>query len=319
MSATMYSPPDPHSMFAIGPYAHETQLVSPPVFSTFTTQPSSAPVTPPSESMNMTTPASPEVPFARFIDPNLQSPGAGRGFPLYQYEFQPYQLSPGNPVGRLISPSSGISGSGTSSPFPGSEIAASFSLLKFHADRTSNIFDIDVSHTRLWGSTYNSGTLTPDSVRTSPHSGIFNPLDHSMDGDVALFELPTEDLREGDSNPHALAEQESAPSPKTAEVNGGDQHGDTKGNNGCTEEAASPACSGAEKIPRDAVEMRRHQRRRSITLASSRDFTSEDGNDKEGHTPPVIASGWSGETVVEEEHLSTINWSFPVIIQSGTS
>ncbi|KAI4370085.1 hypothetical protein MLD38_018468 [Melastoma candidum] len=318
MSANIYSPPGPHSMFAIGPYAHETQLVSPPVFSTFTTQPSTAPVTPPSESMNMTTPASPEVPFAQFIDPNLRSPETGRRFPLYQYEFQPYQLSPGSPVGHRISPSSGISGSGTSSPFPGSEIAASLSLLKLQADRTSSIFDIDASRARLWGSTYNSGTLTPDSMRPSPRSSIFNPLDSSTDGAVALLELPTEDSREGGSNPPALAEQGLAPSPNSASVNCGDQHSDTNGNNGCTEEASSPACSEAEKIPSEAVEKRRHQRRRSITLGSSRDFTFEEGNGKEGHRPPGIASGWSGETFVEEEHLSTINWSFPVI-QSGTS
>lgn len=49
LSLSANSPGDPSStMFATGPYAHETQLVSPPVFSTFTTEPSTAPLTPPS-------------------------------------------------------------------------------------------------------------------------------------------------------------------------------------------------------------------------------------------------------------------------------
>lgn len=62
------SPGDPSStMFATGPYAHETQLVSPPVFSTFTTEPSTAPFTPPPELAHLTTPSSPDVPYARFL------------------------------------------------------------------------------------------------------------------------------------------------------------------------------------------------------------------------------------------------------------
>lgn len=62
------SPEGPSStMFATGPYAHETQLVSPPVFSTFTTEPSTAPFTPPPELAHLTTPSSPDVPYARFL------------------------------------------------------------------------------------------------------------------------------------------------------------------------------------------------------------------------------------------------------------
>ncbi|KAL3830498.1 hypothetical protein ACJIZ3_019300 [Penstemon smallii] len=64
------SPPGPTSnMFATGPYANEMQLVSPPVFSTFTTEPSTAPLTPPPELAHLTTPSSPDVPYARFIGP----------------------------------------------------------------------------------------------------------------------------------------------------------------------------------------------------------------------------------------------------------
>lgn len=110
VSGGMYSPGGPANMFAIGPYAHETQLVSPPVFSTYTTEPSTAPFTPPPESVHMTTPSSPEVPYARLLGSSNQN----NAIP---YEFQSYQLYPGSPMGHLISPSSGISYSGTSSPF----------------------------------------------------------------------------------------------------------------------------------------------------------------------------------------------------------
>ncbi|GJY23307.1 potassium/sodium hyperpolarization-activated cyclic nucleotide-gated channel 4 [Tanacetum coccineum] len=109
VSAHMYSPSGPTNIFAIGPYAHETQLVSPPVFSTYTTEPSTAPFTPPPESVHMTTPSSPEVPYARLLESSNQNN-------VIPYEFQSYQLYPGSPMGQLISPSSGFSNSGTSSP-----------------------------------------------------------------------------------------------------------------------------------------------------------------------------------------------------------
>ncbi|EPS66207.1 hypothetical protein M569_08572, partial [Genlisea aurea] len=119
LSATMYSPRGPCSIFATGPYAHETQLVSPPVFSTFTTEPSTAPYTPPPESVHLTMPSSPEVPFAKLVEPpalpNVEEEGCRR---YQQHEFLSYHLQPGSPVSHLISPCSGISGSGTSSPFP---------------------------------------------------------------------------------------------------------------------------------------------------------------------------------------------------------
>ncbi|XP_010430478.1 PREDICTED: uncharacterized protein At1g76660-like isoform X2 [Camelina sativa] len=115
------------SIFAIGPYAHEPQLVSPPVFSTYTTEPSSAPITPPllddsSIYLTTTTPSSPEVPFAQLFNSNHQD--CRNKFPMSSssYEFQFYQLPPGSPlVGQLISPSSVVSGSGPTSPFPDGE------------------------------------------------------------------------------------------------------------------------------------------------------------------------------------------------------
>ncbi|KAJ0085835.1 hypothetical protein Patl1_09561 [Pistacia atlantica] len=76
LSLSANSPGGPSStMFATGPYAHETQLVSPPVFSTFTTEPSTAPFTPPPELAHPTTPSSPDVPFARFLTSSMDLKG----------------------------------------------------------------------------------------------------------------------------------------------------------------------------------------------------------------------------------------------------
>ncbi|KAJ0966638.1 hypothetical protein J5N97_023555 [Dioscorea zingiberensis] len=118
-AAASYTPTGPASIFAIGPYAHETQLVSPPVFSTFTTEPSTASFTPPPEPLHLTTPSSPEVPFARLLTSSLNA-NCSKG---EAYEFNSYQLYPGSPIGHLISPSSACSG--TSSPFPDVEYSLS--------------------------------------------------------------------------------------------------------------------------------------------------------------------------------------------------
>ncbi|XP_076950498.1 uncharacterized protein At1g76660-like [Bidens hawaiensis] len=138
VSGGMYSPCGPNNMFAIGPYAHETQLVSPPVFSTYTTEPSTAPFTPPPESVHMTTPSSPEVPYARYF-------GLGNQNNIVPYEFQSYQLYPGSPMGPLKSPGSGVSNSGASSPF-------------LHFPTSGKVSPCQ------WGSQTGSGVLTPDPV-----------------------------------------------------------------------------------------------------------------------------------------------------------
>ncbi|KAL0878170.1 hypothetical protein Bca101_027876 [Brassica carinata] len=91
LSLSANSPGGPSSsMYATGPYAHERQLVSPPpVFSTLTTQPSTAPFTPPPE---LTTPSSPDVPYARFLTSSknyndLRSPQNGVSTPLQESNF----------------------------------------------------------------------------------------------------------------------------------------------------------------------------------------------------------------------------------------
>ncbi|XP_059285482.1 uncharacterized protein At1g76660 [Lycium ferocissimum] len=101
------SPGGPSSaMYATGPYAHETQLVSPPVFSNFTTEPSTAPFTPPPELAHLTTPSSPDVPFARFLSSSVNVKTNTGANDLQTT----YSLYPGSPHSTLRSPVSMASG-----------------------------------------------------------------------------------------------------------------------------------------------------------------------------------------------------------------
>ncbi|XP_061353819.1 uncharacterized protein LOC133298533 isoform X2 [Gastrolobium bilobum] len=160
LSVNAYSSGGPASIFTIGPYAYETQLVSPPVFSNFTTEPSTAPFTPPPESVQMTTPSSPEVPFAQLLASSLDRARKNNGthkFALYNYEFQPYQQYPGSPGAQLISPGSAISTSGTSTPFPDRR-----PTLEFRKGEAPKILGFEHFSTRKWSSRLGSGSLTPD-------------------------------------------------------------------------------------------------------------------------------------------------------------
>ncbi|KAJ0725429.1 hypothetical protein HanPI659440_Chr12g0458601 [Helianthus annuus] len=108
------SSPGGPSMFATGPYAHETQLVSPPVFSTFTTEPSTAPLTPPPELAHLTTPSSPDVPYAQFLSSTLKLKNDHKTNDLQAT----YSLYPGSPASTFRSPISRASNDGLSSSFP---------------------------------------------------------------------------------------------------------------------------------------------------------------------------------------------------------
>ncbi|XP_022936805.1 uncharacterized protein At1g76660-like isoform X2 [Cucurbita moschata] len=119
LSMSANSPGGPSStMFATGPYAHETQLVSPPVFSAFTTEPSTAPLTPPPELAHLTTPSSPDVPFAEFLSSSVDLKGTGKENYIASNDLQTaYSLYPGSPSSSLVSPISRTSGDCLSS-FP---------------------------------------------------------------------------------------------------------------------------------------------------------------------------------------------------------
>ncbi|KAL8170404.1 hypothetical protein V2J09_022208 [Rumex salicifolius] len=162
LSASSYSPSGPTNVFATGPYAYETQLVSPPIFSTFTTEPSTAAVTPPPESVQMTTPSSPEVPFAQLLTSSLnrarRNSGSSQKHGMSYYEF--HQLYSGSPAGHLISPGSVNSTSGTSSPYP-----VKHPLLAFRIADASKLFESkNFVTTHKWGPRLGSGSLTPDGL-----------------------------------------------------------------------------------------------------------------------------------------------------------
>ncbi|KAK1416535.1 hypothetical protein QVD17_32326 [Tagetes erecta] len=112
------SPGGPSStMFATGPYAHETQLVSPPVFSTFTTEPSTAPFTPPPELAHLTTPSSPDVPYAQFLSSTLNYKNGQKTSYMPANDLRAaYALHPGSPASTLRSPISRASGERDFSP-----------------------------------------------------------------------------------------------------------------------------------------------------------------------------------------------------------
>ncbi|CAI0381491.1 unnamed protein product, partial [Linum tenue] len=119
LSLSANSPGGPSStMYATGPYAHETQLVSPPVFSTFTTEPSTAPLTPPPELAHLTTPSSPDVPFAQFLTSSANFRSSGKGsYHLAANDLQAaYALYPGSPASSLLSPKSKTSRDPSVSP-----------------------------------------------------------------------------------------------------------------------------------------------------------------------------------------------------------
>ncbi|XP_057975637.1 uncharacterized protein At1g76660 isoform X2 [Malania oleifera] len=120
LSLSANSPGGPSStMFATGPYAHETQLVSPPVFSTFTTEPSTAPLTPPPELAHLTTPSSPDVPYAQFLSSSKDLKSTEKTNYVVSSDLQvTYPLYPGSPASSLISPVSRTSGDCLSSSFP---------------------------------------------------------------------------------------------------------------------------------------------------------------------------------------------------------
>ncbi|XP_065009686.1 uncharacterized protein At1g76660-like [Musa acuminata AAA Group] len=164
LSISANSPGGPSSvMFATGPYAHETQLVSPPVFSTFTTEPSTAPLTPPPELAHLTTPSSPDVPFARFLSSSLdiKSSAKKNGVPCLPSGYGVggdlrlnYSLYPGSPSSSLISPASGTPRTGLSSPFPEQDISTLWDASASARDspcstnRSSKLFGLDSATTR---------------------------------------------------------------------------------------------------------------------------------------------------------------------------
>ncbi|KAF3448584.1 hypothetical protein FNV43_RR09297 [Rhamnella rubrinervis] len=333
VSANMYSPGGPASIFAIGPYAHETQLVSPPVFSTFTTEPSTAPFTPPPESVHLTTPSSPEVPFAQLFDSHIQNSEAGQRFPLSHYEFQSYQLHPGSPVGQLISPSSGISGSGTSSPFPDREFAPHF--LEFRTGEPPKLLDLDKLSNFDWGSRQGSGSLTPDGAKPASSDGFLlkgrlsdvAPQEHSGNrsrneetvvNHRVSFELTTEDVvRCVEKDPVALPEAASTSPKDLSNVVVGNSSEMVNGHDCRVGDASNDE---PEKVPAEGGEEgERHQKHRSVTLGSIKEFNFDNADGGDSRKSNIGSDWWANEKVAGKEGGATENWSFFPMMQPGVS
>ncbi|CAN8244563.1 unnamed protein product [Cochlearia groenlandica] len=173
-----FSPKEPQSVFSVGPYANETQPVTPPVFSAFITEPSTAPLTPPPESsLHITTPSSPEVPYAQLLTSSLEltrrnsSSGVNQKFSSSHYEFRSNQVCPGSPGGgNLISPGSVISNSGTSSPYPGKS-----PMVEFRVGEPPKFLGFEHFTARKWGSRFGSGSITPVGHGSGVGSGALTP------------------------------------------------------------------------------------------------------------------------------------------------
>ncbi|KAM3314233.1 hypothetical protein ACQJBY_033216 [Aegilops geniculata] len=100
-------------------------------FSTFTTEPSTAPLTPPPELAHATTPSSPDVPYARFLSSYTGPKTAGKEQNMHYLSTTysgglglqgSYPLYPGSPSSSLISPASVTPRTGLSSPIPEQDV-----------------------------------------------------------------------------------------------------------------------------------------------------------------------------------------------------
>ncbi|KAL5981444.1 hypothetical protein ACLOJK_015505 [Asimina triloba] len=343
LSSNVYSPGGPNNIFAIGPYAHETQLVSPPVFSTFTTEPSTAPLTPPPEPMHPTTPPSPEVPFARLLsssfDPNHKNGETCRPFQYSHYEFQSYQLYPGSPVGHLISPSSVISGSGTSSPFPDPECPPGrCSFPSFRTTEPPKLLSIDELSARKLLSRKDQVPSPADATSPSEYSlqledhrsaiaSLANSDNESVHDELlghrVSFELAAEEITGSAGKQPAISNAAAAELAPTNEV-----HVSSAG----AEDACEPCCpaesssnGSLEKAPEDGEQHQHHhlphqqQQQLSLAAAVSREFKFEH-TDGTSAGPTLGSDWWANEKVIGTEAVGSRNkWNFFPMIQPGVS
>ncbi|KAL2516751.1 hydroxyproline-rich glycoprotein family protein [Abeliophyllum distichum] len=300
ISASMYSPSGPASIFAIGPYAHETQLVSPPVFSTITTEPSTAPFTPPPESVHFTTPSSPEVPFARLLEPNLQNREAGTSSPFLDREF-----ARGHPF-----------------------------FLQFGTGDPSKLFNLDKLVIREGESQEGSGTSTPDAVvprfcdsfilnrqdlDVAPLPDICNGLrndEKEVDHRVS-FEITAEEvIRCVEKKPAALHEA-AVESVENEECMG--EKNPIEIANVHDAFAGEMSNTTSTKAHTDGDdEQQQHKKSRTITLGSAKEFNFDniDGGNSIKHN--IGSDWWANEKILRGEGGPCKKWSFPMV-QTGAS
>ncbi|KAL3834396.1 hypothetical protein ACJIZ3_009132 [Penstemon smallii] len=335
-------------IYTIGPYAHETQLVSPPVFSTFTTEPSTASFTPPPEPVQMTTPSSPEVPFAQLLSSSLarskRNSGTQLKYAWSQYEFQPYQY-PGSPGGHIISPGSAFSTSGTSSPFPDKSQAPKY---------------IGYEHfsSYKWGSRVGSGTLTPNGEVSRLGSGSLTPNGEisrlgsgtlTPNGELSRLGSGTLTPNGGEIPCSNILENQIS---EVASLANSDQ--ELQNDDGLVHHRVSfeligediPICVIREPLPshenlrqeipqgtneKDLMKMDAHSsgehvngvhsmvsdKQRKGSFGSSKDFNFNNANGEVPDKSTIDCEWWTNDKVVQKELGPPNNWTFFPLLQSG--
>ncbi|XP_057417249.1 uncharacterized protein LOC130711587 isoform X2 [Lotus japonicus] len=322
VSASMYSPSNPASIFAIGPYANETQLVSPPIFSASST----APFTPPPESVHLTTPSSPEVPFAHLLDPNNNRNGGEtyQRFQISHYDFQSYQFHPGSPVGPLISPRSAISASGSSSPFLDSEFHAG----DFRTTEPVKLISLDklssAYEKQNQKSNQGSGSLTPDAgflpkhwvseIKMSPRPSNNRASEISLNHRVS-FELSAQKVLRTVENKQAASSWSKVVPKLKNDAATEDKEENARETEGNDKQVVAETPNGDDA--------KAHKRNESITLSSSfaREFNFDNAEGGDSNAPHiVVADWWANEKVAGKEGAeSSKSWSFFPMIQSGVN
>lgn len=310
-------------IFLIGPYAHETQLVSPPVFSTFTTEPSTASFTPPPEPVQITTPSSPEVPFAQLLSSSLaqkrRNSGTNLKYPLSHYDFQPYQYP---------------ATSGTSSPFPDKRTNVEAPKIIGYEHFMNYKWGSIVGTPNGWGSRLGSGALTPNSGLSRLGSGTLTPngaepnqisevmslanseleleTDEVVDRRVS-FELTSEDIPTCIVKAIVLSPefvQEAVGGTKDNDLMRGDAHS-------CRPQTTVKTDNAVPGRDLDGKAEEWHQKQRTISLGSSKDFNfnNNEGSDKSASSH----EWWTNENVGRKELGPKKNWTFFPLLQSGVS
>ncbi|KAH6804567.1 hydroxyproline-rich glycoprotein family protein [Perilla frutescens var. frutescens] len=347
-------------IFVIGPYAHETQLVSPPVFSTFTTEPSTASFTPPPELVQMTTPSSPEVPFAQLLSSSLAQKRRNSGtmkYPLSHYDFQPYQY-PGSPGGHIKSPGSVVSTSGSSSPFPDKRTNTELHMVEppkfvgyehFLNYKWGSRVGSGSITPNGWGSRLGSGALTPNGGLSRLGSGTLTPngaeppsrdsnllenqslevvslanseleleshavVDHRVSFELTGEDIPTCIVKEAVLSPKFMSAtiQEAVEGFKDKDLVTDDAHS-------CRTQTTVESDNAVPGRGLDGKAEECHQKHRTISLGSSKDFnfhnTKDDSSDKSG----INCEWWIDEKVGSEDLGPKKNWTFFPMLQSGVS
>ncbi|TKY60641.1 hypothetical protein E2542_SST17740 [Spatholobus suberectus] len=334
VSASMYSPGGPASIFAIGPYAHETQLVSPPVFSASST----APFTPPPESVHLTTPSSPEVPFAQLLDSNNRNCETFQRFQISHYDFQSYQFHPGSPVGQLISPRSAISASGTSSPLPDSEFNATLShILDCQRADPPKLLNLDkLSAYENWKSNHGSGSLTPDAAKSATQAGF---VSNHWVSEIKMSPHRSKNRRSEISINHRVSFELSAPkvlkslenkpaasawTKVLSKLKNDATTADKEENSGETGRDDKQAVAETPNAPPleatlGGDEATVHEKDQSLTLSSTKEFNFDNADGGDSLARNIVADWWANEKVAGKEGGASKDWSFFPMIQPGVS